>query len=351
MNLKAFLERISRDGFAKIICFVLALFLYVSYRTTVMDKKTFTLPLQIVSEGSMTSESDMEHIKYVRVIVRGRAEQIATVTDNEFKAYCDISSQTKEGRYDFNVLVEPSSRVLLMEPLEITTRPEKVSLCIEENVFRYIPITPSIAGNPSYGYQITDQYVEPSTVKISGPKSIVDSIKTIYTGKVDIEGITQTSIKDVELVNENKLLHIEKPSSIRVTVKLQASGMIKDFKGIAIKCENLDESVEITNGPFYIDVTVEGELLEVENMIASRIQVTADCSNIKETGTYKVPVSVSIPNSLQLDYQSLTTLSINARKLVSNTEENAVQEDENLSLDANQSLEGRSSLQNEEKEN
>ena len=315
MNLKQFLEKICRDWKPKVVCFSMALLLYVSYTTTIMDKKTLTLPLDIVSEGTMTAEADVEHKQYVLVTLSGRSEQIATITENDLKVYCDISSQPKEGRYDFNVLVHPTERLLLMEPLEIKTTPEKVSLSIEENIFKYIPISPSISGEPAYGYQITEKYVEPSTIKVTGPKSLVESIDAIYTEKIDIAGITQTSIQDTVVVSPSKLVHLEKLNAPRVTVKLQASGMIKDFKGLSVSCISLKDNLEITNLPFYVDVTLEGDLLDVENLKSTNIKAIADCSEIADSGLYVVPIKINIPKGLQLDYQSLSSVNVSVRRI------------------------------------
>ena len=146
MNKKRLLEKIIDNWIALAVCFVLALIIYFFYQMSTLDRKVFTVPLSIVENGSMTAATNVNRIKTVKVSVRARTEQLASVSENDFVACVDLSAQTKEGKFQFPVLVTPTDRLLLMEPLEITVNPDSISLNVEESIFRYVPLKPSTSG-------------------------------------------------------------------------------------------------------------------------------------------------------------------------------------------------------------
>src|SRR5574344_898698 len=186
MNTKQLLDKIAKNWPAKVICFVIALFIYFSHQMSILEKKTFTVPLTITENGSMVSATQSD--RYVKVTIRGQREEIATVTNKDIVAYLDITNETKEGDYTFPVLVQPSAHVQLMEPLEIRVKPEKVPLKIEARTVRYLPIEPVLSGSIAHGYEMKEVVVTPANIKVEGPGQMVESLTTIATEAVDVEG-------------------------------------------------------------------------------------------------------------------------------------------------------------------
>ena len=66
---------------AKVICFGIALVLYLVHITSLLDRKTYTVPLKIVADGGMYPMSD--YPEYVRITVRSTAENIAETLQSE----------------------------------------------------------------------------------------------------------------------------------------------------------------------------------------------------------------------------------------------------------------------------
>lgn len=304
MQIRRILDKLLVNWPAKVICLALALMLYFFYNLSLLDKKTFTLLVSTVENGQMTSATDKNAIKSVKVTVHAKQEQLAGINEDDLNAYIDISSQTSEGTFDFPVLIDTSSRLKLMDPLEITSVPEKIKVTVEEKKFKYLPVKPSLVGNPSRGYEVMGISVEPTYARIDGPKSIVDSLTQIYTGAIDIEGIYRSSEYDVPLINDNVYLNLNETQRVKVTVDLVQSQTSTTFSQVEVTCIGLHDNLYVANGPFSVSLNLTGTVLAFERLSESQILALANCSEVTEPGEYDIPVEITVPSGIQVDAQS-----------------------------------------------
>lgn len=79
----------------------------------------------------------------------------------------------------------------LTRSLDVTevVEPRLVDLTIEPKRTRTVPVAARVVGNPPSGVAIEGQArVEPDTVRVEGPASVVEALDTLYTLPVDITG-------------------------------------------------------------------------------------------------------------------------------------------------------------------
>ena len=186
MNIKKLIEKISDNWAAKIICFALAIFIYIFHQVALLDKKTFSVPLKVESEGLLTPSSQIP--PYVKVSVRTKSDSISAVSSAGIKAYLYLEEYTEPGIYSVPVSLKLSSDLMLVEPLEISVKPEILRVELDEKIQKYIPVEPSVSGEVEKGYKISAMEVVPSTVKVVGPSRIVNKMKRVYTAKVNVKG-------------------------------------------------------------------------------------------------------------------------------------------------------------------
>lgn len=308
MNTKQFLERVTQNWPKKVLCFVMALFIYFFHQMSILDTKTFTVPLSITANGSMISA--MENNKYIKVSIRGQKEELASLTAKDITAYLDITNETKEGEYKFPVLIELSSRMEFMEPLEIKVKPEKIPLKIEKRSTRFIPLEPVFSGEPAYGFEKTNYTVVPANIKVEGPRKMIESLSSISTDAVDIEGVQQNITRMVLPVNENSLITLDTNTPVSVSVEIIKAMLTKDFTDLTVNYANLADTLEIENKPLLGSVTVEGSVIDLESLTSAEIVVQVNCGNITAPGTYNLPIIVILPSELKLLKMSDENVSI-----------------------------------------
>src|SRR5574344_2502172 len=164
MKAKRLLEKIAENWPAKVVCFVMALLLYILHQVSLLDRKTFTVPLSVVAEGGMYPMTDCPD--YVRVTVRSTTENIAEAIQADITASLDLTTYDQEGTYSVPVSVHLSPKLLLMDPFEVTVKPESVFVRMEEKTLRYVPVMPAVSGEPVHGYIVKNMTVTPQTVQI-----------------------------------------------------------------------------------------------------------------------------------------------------------------------------------------
>ena len=310
MKIKQLLNKLLENWPAKVICLALALLLYFFYNLSLLDKKTFTLLVSTIENGQMTSETDKNTIKSVKVTVHAKQEQLAGINEDDLNAYIDISSQTTEGTFDFPVLIETSPRLKLMDPLEITSVPEKIKTTVEEKKFKYLPVKTSMVGNPARGYEVLSVTVVPTYARIDGPRSIVDSLSQIFTGAIDVEGIYRSTEYDVPLINDNQFLKLSETQTVKVTVDLVQSQTSTTFSQVGVTSIGLPDSLYIANGPFSVSLNLTGTVLALERLSESQILAIANCSSVTEPGEYDIPIEITVPSGIQVDAQSIQAVHI-----------------------------------------
>lgn len=309
MSIKQFLDKILKNWPVKVTCFVMAVLIYFFHQISTIDKKTFVVSLEVKSEGAMVLSGGYERHRNVKIIVRARAEQLASVSEKDLRAYVDLSSQSSAGQHNFPVLLDLEERILLMDPLEITASPDSVPLSIEERDVKFVGIRPSVSGIPSHGYTLSKITSDPATVRVEGPRSVVSKITYMPTEEVSVQNATSDVTKKVSVLNRNSLISVG-TGTFSVNARIVPQGMVKTFSDIPVSFDNLRDDLAVSGEPVFVDVIVEGELLDIEKLSADSVRGSVDCSFILTPGHYEVPVSVTVPLGLTVNSKSRETLSL-----------------------------------------
>lgn len=128
MKLNNFIQSIIFNWPAKIVCIVLACLLYFLVQTINLDVRDIETSLQLrLPEGYTTEEN---YVKTVTVTMRGAKDAIYTVLPEHITAVADFTYIDSPGMYTAAVKVLRSEDILTDAPLEISTKPERISLRI-----------------------------------------------------------------------------------------------------------------------------------------------------------------------------------------------------------------------------
>ena len=76
MSIRQLIEKILNKWPAKIICFLLAIFLYVFHQVSLVEKKSFVVPLRVTENGMVSHVSQIP--SSVSVVVRANPAAINT---------------------------------------------------------------------------------------------------------------------------------------------------------------------------------------------------------------------------------------------------------------------------------
>lgn len=307
MNINKLIDRISNNWAAKVICLILAFFLYIYNRTTSLQKKTFTVPLAVEAEGLMMPFANLP--KFIKVQVTTTKENMAFVQESDFSAKIDLNNYTEPGEYTVPVFVSVSEKLEMLETFECRSKTDSVNVLLDEKILRYIPVEVSPSGTPAYGYKISRFDVSPATVKVVGPSRIVEKTKKIYTKKVIVDGAAKSFSLETKLdAGSNTKIKVLPEGDFKVTVKIEPLEETRKFEKIVPEIINLSENLEIADEIPKISFSASGTVLSLDSFNPESNTVFVDLKDILEPGEYELPVEIIVPAGISVENKSAETL-------------------------------------------
>lgn len=290
-----------RNWIVKLICLVLAIFIYFFYRATTLQDKDFSVPLEISSQGIMCAASTTP--SHVKVFFKGREKDLSRISEQNVSAYLNLDYYKEAGTYDIPIQVVLKPEILGIDPLEVNVDKGWVTMTIEPKTRSQVHINPSIQGIPATGYEIIEILVEPSTVEVFGAQSLVDSMAIVSTEPVDVDRKRDSFTQTVDLSRDNKLVSYNE-SEVKVTVNIVPITITRDIKNQIIQLYGVNPELEAELNPKLVSLTLTGDKNMLEAFTPELQSVRVDCSGITEPGTYELPVEVDLPEGIRLVSQS-----------------------------------------------
>ncbi|AKM82668.1 TPA: hypothetical protein DD449_00980 [Candidatus Berkelbacteria bacterium] len=290
--MKNFLQKIFGNFWAKIFCLILAgaLWLYVGVGQTKSSTFPGGVPLQLrnVPQG-LVPVTDVDKVK-VDVVTQN--DVFNSLNADSFSAYLDLTGLSV-GTYDVKVtIVTAVANVQIVE-----TNPSTVTIRLEPKVEKEVQISCLFDGQAGTGMAPGQCGFEPSTVKISGARSVVNSI-TETTAKIHLQNETADFKKSVSLVsidargNEIKNLTFS-PAEVMVTVPIVKASNIKTV-GIKVNTSGIPADgywvSKIESSPSTITINAADNIISSISYIETE---PIDVNNISKNKTVEVSLKPS----------------------------------------------------------
>lgn len=182
----------------QITCLVISIVLWmiIMVRTNPPQEKTLTnIPVTIKNLSALENSnlvlmnSDKDHFT-VNVKVVGTIDQISKVNKNDFSAYIDVLGFS-EGITNAKIEIFGPSGIEINN-----TYPSQIACNIEGIISKVMDVTVQFEGNEAENYYRSYPLPNPSSVKITGPRSVVNSAD-IAVATVNIEGAVENVTKTV----------------------------------------------------------------------------------------------------------------------------------------------------------
>lgn len=327
MSIRQLIDRILNNWAAKIICLMLAIFLYIFHQVSMIDKKVFVLPLEVVENGNVMQLGDCP--TGVSVIIRAQTDVINSIVTTDLKASINLDNIAASGKVTVPVVVTVADKLMEYDPLEVRVKPERVTVSVEKKIAKYVPISPSVAGEVKAGYEIKQIDMNPSTVCVIGPESLVNETKNIQTDSLIVSNAETTFTGEVNYLELNKYLYVEDKGPYKATVIVDPMQMEKEYPGIHIVVKGLPDNLEVETEIPDIDFVLSGAVPILSKYILSANIVQLDMSEVTEPGLYDIPVKFLLPANLLLVSKSFESVSVN---VIYRTEETL--EEENNTVNA-----------------
>lgn len=286
--------------FMKVVALLIALLLFDSVYDTNNDNRSINVPgddgSAVIENVPLTAYYDTDNL-----VVSGLPETVAVTLDGprshlenakaqrNFEVFVDLSD-AEIGRQEVEVGIKD-----LSDKLEYIIDPSTVDVTIDEKVTEEFNVEAEFNNSLlEEGYKAEAALAEPSTVKITGAKNVIESIAyvkaTVNTKGSITESFTETAAINVLDRNMNKLDVDVSPGEVEVSVDVKR--LSKTVPIDIVETGSLPSGVELDS--LKLSQT-EATIFAPENVLndVKTVRVEVDLSKLDKDQEIKLPVIIS----------------------------------------------------------
>lgn len=291
----------------KIICVVVALLLWIQVASTVTVEKLVRLPLTVVGLPDSLAVRRSALPDEIGVRLRGTRLQLLlsdVVSRDLGHVQLDLTGQGV-GRHTYELSVLDA--VVNATALEIVPATTLV-IDIQEWVQSDVPVHLSMVGELSDGLALaTNPEITPATVKVSGPRSLVEGLHEVRTADLDLRRHRESFQEVLKLIDPSEDLTI-RPVEVQVSIGIDEI-VERQFREVPVTVLSDLDASRIHLEPTHAQVHVRGAAAAVNALAAEDVEVVlhidATAIGVSEVGAQVIlpdgPLSASLePNTFQV---------------------------------------------------
>lgn len=270
----------------QITCLIVsvALWMFVMVVTNPPINSNYTnIPITIKNLSALENSnlvlmnSDKDSLT-VNVTVKGTREQIAKYSKSDFNASIDVLGLT-EGITNAKVEISGPSG------LEITNvSPSQIPCKVEGIVSKIMDVSVQYEGSQTDTYHRVSPALRPSSVKITGPRSVVDSA-AIAVATVNIEGAVDNVTKTVPVRvydgKDTEIFMSTPVDNVEVTVPIYPTKYVKLVPNVIGIPEDGYQLTNVTVKPDKVRIAAKKEVLNtITELMVEDLDISGAYNNI-----------------------------------------------------------------------
>lgn len=291
-------KRLTSNLSLKLISLFAAIFVWiivVNIDDPYSMKSYSNIPVEIMNENVITKEGKiytiLENSNVISISVYARRSVHDKLSSADFKATADMKELSFMDTVP--ILVEPLRFKDKIGSDDITYKTKNLKVSIDDLSSQQFSIDTAVIGKPATGYAIGNGSLSQSTVTISGPASVVNTINKVIA-EVSVEGMRQDVVTPVNLKvydGNHKQMDTSKLQlsavSVTATVKMLVTKNIQlNFEIQGIPADGYRVLGNVVCEPSTIEIAGTEDQLSAVNSInipASELDLTGLTGNLEKT--------------------------------------------------------------------
>ena len=172
------------------------------------------------------------------VVVDGQRETLDVEVRAVRSVVARLGPETVRVRVDLTGL-QPGESVVQLTPADVQTppgatvtriSPGRLQLTMAPAASGSVKVVPQVRGIPAAGFSIRRVEVEPTSVRITGPRSTIEMRGEVSTVPVDVSGSRRSVTQSVGLMLP-AATYMTRERTVRVTVEIAEDGMSQQQQG------------------------------------------------------------------------------------------------------------------------
>jgi YbbR domain-containing protein len=229
-------------------------------------------------------------VQGIEIQVRGPAEIRSRLSDLDLQYRLDLSH------------LEPGSHTVPIQVKQLDLppglavddfQPQAISIQLELEARKQVPITVFYKGTPAVGYFVVQTVAVPNMVMLSGPKQELDKIESVSTHPIDVAGMADTFKKEITLALPENIKSIALTDPILVSVEISEEIQTRNYKGILVEILGSRDQSEIN--PPYVNMEIKGPVTLLEGLTKHPdFRVSVDTAGLVP-GVYVRRATIELP--------------------------------------------------------
>lgn len=200
----------------KFVSVVLAALLWLAVAGDQIVERALPIPVEFTNLSSAV-EMVEDPPTTVHVRVRGSSGVLSGLVAGDLVAIVDLR-EARPGQRLVHIAGPNVQAPFGVEVVQVT--PSNLSMTFDASVSKVVPIRPSLEGLPAEGFAIGEVTVEPPTVTIVGPASVVGGTVEAVTEPVPVAGALAAVATTVDVGVADPRARLRSPQRARVTVTI-----------------------------------------------------------------------------------------------------------------------------------
>jgi YbbR domain-containing protein len=284
----------------KLLSLFFALFLW--YFVVGEDKveMNVTLPVEIVNLPRDLVISN-QFKRQIEVTISGQRSLIRGMAEQHISRSVDLS---KAAPGTVVIQNDPDSIKLPRGLSILRLQPPTLTLLLDRLIEKELPIKPELIGKVHKDFKLDSATVEPVTLKISGPQSILDQEKNLYTDPIDINGLKQSDVKQVSLALKHEISDLIGEPVVAVRLNVSELKKEMEFSDIQINFEHdkgrpTEVIYRLLPPTVSIIANIPQGMIGKPNGLKSIFQAKVTLETLKP-GSLKLKVLVEAPSEIKI---------------------------------------------------
>jgi YbbR domain-containing protein len=179
----------------------------------------------------------------------------------------------------------------------VSIHPPKATIRIEPLIEKVLPIIVSLTGKPTVGFYVAEMIVNPDTVRVKGPKSIMLTQTQIQIKPIDVHGVSESFEQRIALDLPDGLKPVQ-PDQFTVKITVKEKIVSKQLADVSIQGHGTQRSFRIS--PPTLTMKIKGPLRTVQHIKENPdFSVYVDLSGL-DPGVYVRRAVIILPMDVSL---------------------------------------------------
>ena len=303
--MSALLAFLGRNKSLKLLSLFLAVALWLAVGGEELTETNLNISLELLNLPShlmVTSEVPSN----IQVRVSGPRGLIRTLAQGHLTHTIDLSG-VKPGRQTFSL---GAGIFEFPRGVQVTrVQPNPLVLTFTPAITRTLPIEPVLQGSPPDGLEVRAVKMRPPSVKVKGPASELEDMKSIPTVPLEVATLTSSTTLNTDLNCTDLHISVVGHVPILADVEIGPKPLERTFEDVPVVPQH--QSARLS--PSKVTLDVIGPWPQVKNLQAKELKAFVATGGLSP-GRHRLKVHVQLPEGLSLQDVSPSTLTVRIEK-------------------------------------